>query len=331
MVSPGTGIRITTIDRVTVANNSIKLEGSPSSQQGIYLLTINGGVVSGNGIYNAGTFGIQTSAVSRVSFTGNHIYACGQDGIYLTGVTTKCICTGNSIVGAGRTANVTYSGITVSNSANLDNSIIGNKFNKFGSGNEAKSPIEIEGLNPVDTNISGNTFGGDWGGAGLGNYTWANNTTINLDDACFTAVATATTSIAATNTLITGLSLTNVPPGTWMFQIWVPVTASGSNPTQLATLISPTGTTPPTLTAGKVLGNYWKNGVAPLMTQLTTTIFNTSMLAGATLTTSAPLDFEATGSFTSTNTGTINVAMVRTGGTTVTAQIGSFLRIQRVN
>lgn len=325
MVTPGTGIRINVIDRVTVSNNSIKLTGSPSSQQGIYLLTINGGVVSGNGIYDAGTFGIQTTAVNRVSFTGNHVYASGSDGIYLTGGTTKCICTGNSIVGAGRTTDVTFAGITVSNNvANVDNSIIGNKFNKFGSGNEAKTPIEMEG-SAVDTYITGNTFGGDWGGPGLGNYTWANNTSVNLADAAFTVSATATTVIGTSDTAITGLSISNVPAGTWAVYAYIPVVAATSATTGGTVKVSPSSG--PTLTSASFIGSVDRPTATGGVDHVTA--FNTAMTYGAVSVGEALI--EVRGQFVSTNTGTISIAATRVGGTTLTSQIGAYLRIMRQN
>jgi hypothetical protein len=329
MVTPGTGIRITTIDRVTVANNSVKLEGSPSSQQGIYLLTINGGVVSGNGIYHAGTYGIQTSAVNRVSFTGNHIYASGSDGIYITAVSTKNIMTGNSIVGAGRTTNATYSGITISGSnGNVDNSIIGNKFNKFGSGNEALTPIEIEGTGPTDTNITGNTFGGDWGGPGLGNYTWSNNASVNLGGATFIARCTSNTALGTSSgspTAITGMSIANVPAGTWAIYMCVPLTVVGS-PTDHFYQISPSGA--PTLNTARVWGYTNRHASSTGMAHVTTFAANSATLG---VLSAVSCLFEVSGSFISTNTGTISLSMYRTSGTSVTANAGAYLQLTKVD
>lgn len=322
MATPGTGIRINVIDRVTVSNNSIQLSGSPSSQQGIYLLTINGGVVSNNSIYNPGTYGIQTTALSRVSFTGNHVYAAGSDGIYFTGSTNKCIASGNSIVGCGRTTNATYSGITVSNNVNnVDNSIIGNKFNKFGSGNEMLSPIELEGA-ATDTYIIGNTFGGDWGGPGLGNYTWNNNTSVNLDDAEFTASATGTTSIALTATAIAGLSISNIPAGTWQVYAWIPAVIVGT-PTGMTMTVSPSSG--PTITSGYFEGRANRTGFASAIAQTST--FNSAMSLGAL--SAVATNFELVGTFTSTNTGTVSISMTRTSGTSCTTQIGAYLKIMR--
>ncbi len=320
------GISVDTIDRVTICNNSINLEGSSSAKQGINLDTINGGVVSGNGIYSAGTQGIQTTLVKRVGINNNYIYACGREGIWLTAVSDKNMLSGNSIVGAGRTTTNTYGGITISGAANTDNSIVGNKFNKFGdAGNEALTPIVITNNTSVDTFINSNTFGGDWGGPGLGNYTWNNNATVNLGESVFGVYATATTAIGTSITAVTGLSIANIPAGTWKIRAYIPAVTVLS-PTAFTITVSPSSG--PTVTSGRLVSQCFRSGTSPSSAQSTgASVFNTAMALGAL--TAVDTVFTVEGSFLSTNTGTVSISMTRTGGTSVTTQIGAYLQVQR--
>lgn len=157
------GIRVDTCDRLVCSANMVNLTGSPSANQGIYIITVNDGLIEGNNVIGAGAHGMQFNACTRSTISNNRIYNVQFDGVYIAAGTSRCFVSSNHIVGAGR-ASTTYGGVTFSNNAaNADNCVMGNRIQKFGSGNEAASPIKFEGTSTANTNtVVFNSFEG-WG------------------------------------------------------------------------------------------------------------------------------------------------------------------------
>lgn len=168
------GIRVDTCNRANVTNNLIQLAGSPSSNQGIYIISVTDGMVDGNNINSPGNHGIQMNGSTRTSLINNRIYSCGHDGIYLAATTTRCFVSGNHIVGASQASNGTYGGITISNTGspnqNADIAIMGNRVQKIGGAAEAITPIKFEGVNPTGIQIVFNSFEG-WSATYTSNFT----------------------------------------------------------------------------------------------------------------------------------------------------------------
>jgi parallel beta-helix repeat protein len=128
-------------------------------------------------IYDVAGVGIQVDSGGSNTLTGNQIYAAGTRGIWLSNSTTKNALMANHIQGAGRATNNTYGAIEFSGTANDDNHVLGNVITKFGSGNEALTPILFTNSTPAGNIIVGNSFEG-WSATYLSNFT-LNSATLN--------------------------------------------------------------------------------------------------------------------------------------------------------
>lgn len=140
-------------------NDGIQISGASSHNS-----------VANNSIYAVSAVGIQVDSGGSNNVSGNQLHDIGQIGIWLSNSTTQNAITGNHIRGAGRAANNTYGAIQISNSANSNNHIVGNVVHKFGSGNEALTPVVFEGSTPTGVQVVGNSFKG-WSGTHSSNFT----------------------------------------------------------------------------------------------------------------------------------------------------------------
>ena len=172
----GIAIMATNVHESVIATNIVIDSGSDA----IEVATCSDTVVSNNEVFDAGVHGIQVDASTRCSVTGNNLYTVGQRGIWLANSSTLNTIRGNTIVGAGRTTNATYGCIEISNTGNNGNTIAGNICRKFGSGNEALTPIVVAGTTPSENYVVGNIFVG-WSSTHSSNFTLNSNTTVRTE------------------------------------------------------------------------------------------------------------------------------------------------------
>jgi hypothetical protein len=250
-----------------IANNII----GNSAYAGISLESANDNVISGNFVYNSGNAGISCSAPYTAWPTLSTVN---------TGPSSRNIISNNTVVAASRTTNNAKGAINITGAFNIGNRIVGNTFKKNGSGNEALTPIRIEGANASGTYISGNVFGPDWSTDYLSNITTSN--------ADFRDNAKPRTSILAdfvmTNTTtmanVTGASFYADANSTYKIEAYLAVSVSANNPDVKTTWTFPSGTTG----AKKSMGPAANDFVAE------TPGFRSNVNTAATLRSGAPTD-----------------------------------------
>lgn len=127
-----------------------------------------------------------------------------------------------------------------------------------------------------------------------------------------------TTSLA----VVTGLSLT-VPAGTWAVMAVLNATITTS-PTALTMTVSPTGA--PTTSMQQFKATAFKPTTSSPFLGQTISAFNTASGSFGTWATTGGTALRLEGSFVSSTSGTISVALTRTGGD-FTVQKGSFITL----
>lgn len=169
-------IRLARLSYSTISGNSVR----DGDSDGIELSGLSShNTIANNTIANANGVGIQVDGGGSNAVTGNRIHEVGLRGIWLSNSTTGNAVMSNLIRGAGRATNNTYGAIEFSGSANDNNHVIGNVVHKFGSGNEALTPIVFAGSTPAGNQIVGNSFQG-WSATYASNFT-LNGATLNDD------------------------------------------------------------------------------------------------------------------------------------------------------
>lgn len=145
----------------------------------------------------------------------------------------------------------------------------------------------------------------------------------------------STATAIGTTITATGLSISNVPAGSWSIYAYVPIVTVG---TTMSCTINLSPSSGPTVTS---LFYNWNR------TALTTTLassaqntvmpaaagshaFNTNTSIYATTATAGTYLLELQGGMVSTTTGTLSISMTRTGGTSITVQKGAYLRLERL-
>lgn len=279
-------------------------------------------VISGNRIIGnaSSSEGIQLQASLRCKVVGNHIYSVGLHGIYVSTVCVDTSVVDNTVIGAGRFDGTTKGSIGVSGSANIGTYIADNTVRKFGSGSEAIGAIAPESSgNPARTVIGINDVGTGWGTGPFDAYNWNNNTnTITLWDVGSIATG-ATTVSSATLTDIAGLTITNVPAGTWALELFIPVTTVGTVTSTIA--LKSTGA--PTTTTLNFESYRTRSTVGG-----NATAFNTGITWASALAAGTSVVF-GTATIVSTTTGAIQVQFAVSAGTSAQPLAGSTIRLKR--
>ncbi len=181
--SSNVAFRMSGVYYSTISNNTIR----GGSNDGIELSNSSSyNSINGNTLYNISVAGIQVDSGTGNSVTANTLYTIGTRGIWLSNSTTKNIVSGNIVTGAGRTTNATYGAFEISNTANNNNFICNNTARKFGSGNEALTPVVVAGSTPANNVVIGNNFQG-WSATHSLNFTLNGATLITNIDAVATA------------------------------------------------------------------------------------------------------------------------------------------------
>lgn len=138
------------------------------------------------------------------------------------------------------------------------------------------------------------------------------------------AYATATTAIGTTITAVTGLLLTIPTAGTWRLEGFIPLLVVGA-PTAFTLTLSPAGG--PTITSMRALVRRSDATTAWIDSHLTA--FNTTSASSAL--TAQTYVFDIDGAAQTTSAGTYSISMTRTGGTSATTMIGSFILATRID
>lgn len=138
------------------------------------------------------------------------------------------------------------------------------------------------------------------------------------------AYATGATAVGTTITAVAGLSLTIPTAGTWRLEGWIPTVIVGL-PTAYTLTISPTGAPP--ISSMRALVRRSDATTAWVDSYLTA--FNTASTSSS-LTAQTYL-FDIDGAVVTTGAGMYSVSMTRTGGTSATTQISSFILAIRID
>lgn len=167
-----------------IASNGV----SDGDAEGIYLTSSEDTVVGGNIVRDVALNGVELNACTRVTVNSNRIYATGTRGVYLSGANTRSSVISNLVVGASRTTNNGCAAVAIgSTNGATDNAFLGNRVQKFGSGNEADFAFEKEGGSSAGNSVVFNSFEG-WSATHSSNvnvvstavdYTVAGTTTAN--------------------------------------------------------------------------------------------------------------------------------------------------------
>lgn len=314
------GINLDTSSQNTITGNVITQSGNGSSAHGIQTSATTDTVIADNAITgnaSSGT-GIQVDSSSRVSLTGNKIYTVGLQGIWLSGGTADCNVTGNLVVGASRTTNLSKGAIVISNnSSNVDNYIADNSVRKFGSGNEALNAFVIEGTSAGINYWGQNDAATDFG-TNFSPYTFNSNTAQKFTDSEYQSSTTGTVSIGTSTSDITNLSIPNVPPGTYVIAAFIPYTVVGTS--TLSLTLKSSGA--PTVSAMNVEIGRVRSSQGATVTAFGSTVSNGSL----TDTASVAL---FSGYIVVTAAGSVTIEAIRTGGTSITVAQGAYLRLSR--
>lgn len=169
------GVHVASADESIISNNYMRSTGGT----GVVVAIANLMSVANNTIISPGVNGITvdfSSGGANNSVRGNQIRLAANNGISLIGGSLTQI-QNNFISGASRSANITFYGILVSQSAN-GVLLSGNRCRKIGSGNEP-----INGMHATNTCTEITRYGNDWHSSGA---------TANLDDNSPTPITQAT-------------------------------------------------------------------------------------------------------------------------------------------
>lgn len=174
-------------------------------------------VISGNTIVGNASSGegIQTQGSLRCKVVGNHVYSMGLHGIYLSATSVNCTVVGNTAIGCGRFDGTTKGAISASGTNGAGTMITGNTVRMYGSGNEVIDAIAMEGSGTSTTFMANNDVGTEWGTNQFDGYLWSNSANLKTQGLIAAATATSTTSLSSSDTAVTGLSIPNLPPGTY--------------------------------------------------------------------------------------------------------------------
>jgi len=145
------------------------------------------------------------------------------------------------------------------------------------------------------------------------------------------SLVSSATAIGTTITA-TGMSISSVPAGSWTLYAYIPVVTVGTTMSCTITLSPSSGPTVTSLfynwnrtTLTTTLASSSQNTVIP-----SSQAFNQSPSIYGTTNTAGTYLIELQGGMVSTTSGTISISMTRTGGTSITVQPGSYLRLERV-
>ncbi len=140
-----------------IAGNTI----NDGNGDGVYLNSSEDTVVGGNIIRDVALSGVDINACTRITVNSNRIYTPGTRGVYASGATTRSSFIGNLIIGASRTTNNGNGAMAIgSTNGATDNVFMGNRCQKFGSGNEADFAFEKEGGTSAGNSLVFNSFEG---------------------------------------------------------------------------------------------------------------------------------------------------------------------------
>lgn len=335
------------INNIQVEGNIITVDRSPvSTVYAIHLIGVSSGLINGSSVLNndikattcggigidwcngiavsnnlvnsnmladsGSAHGIRLYSTTDAIVANNSVYRTNANGIYLTaqtsGDTKRIRIMNNYVRGANRVGGA--NSCIKADSSPDDISVLSNVTKLWGSGSDPQYSLHVTS----GTNIS--HFGNDFA---VGTTDDFNIPAAGEVGPIITRRATATTSIGTTSTAITGLSMT-LPVGNWKFEAWVPIINATSNPTNMiATMAGPT--------VSQL--SYSTMVVGSASTSHIRTTFGASASTTAGTTTTGYI-VQIIGTCTVTTAGTLSVACTRTGGTTSTAQIGSYLRAERL-
>lgn len=183
----GTGTNYYTY-RANVVNNWVRNAAATGNADGVYLLNVQAGSVTGNHVYNAKRYGVildtlsagTTNQVNGVAITANDIHDPGTAGIFLyprvASSIVRCAVVGNQVAFTGTQ---TGNGIEVDNGVSgglLEGSFIGNTIQ--GSGSYNGYGLLVSGSNLVAAGNTANTIYGRTI-ATNGTTTWLSNGAVN--------------------------------------------------------------------------------------------------------------------------------------------------------
>lgn len=120
--------------------------------------------------------GIQIDSSDRNAVVGNLFHNLGNNGIWISNSSVKNLISSNHVIGAGGSGTTSFGNITFSNTANNDNVVIFNRFQKFGSGTEVTTPIVFSGTSPTGNSIVFNSIEG-WSATHASNITGTGTST----------------------------------------------------------------------------------------------------------------------------------------------------------
>lgn len=234
----------------------------------------------------------------RAVFTGNTSLNHGLGGLYIGG--QGSVISGNSLQNNEVGGGVGYDAGTHVN-ARSKNVVTGNTFtnlNVFSSGFSAEDYGDLIYGNISDDSPVGST-----------------------EVRTVASVANQTTTVGTSITAVADLSIT-VPVGTWMIEAEVYVVPVGESYCSLT--VSPSsGPTTSALDYNIVSQAAW--GQDPDIVAVNKTAFNSASAAGINI-----IRWIVRGTATVSSAGTLSISMTRTGGTSVTTQVGSFVRATKL-
>lgn len=309
---------------VTVSNNTIRGSG----QAGISLEACRRCIVSGNYIYDSGLGGIDLSAPYTNYPTANSTN---------TQPSPDNTITGNTIIGASRTTNNAFGAINITGANNTKNHIANNSFRKYGSGNEALTPIRIEGTGAGNNYIVNNVFGQDWTTTYRDNITTSNAVYWDNGYAHTKVMGDFTITNSATLVDVTGMSVPVDSNATYEIEMVFCASVSSGNPDVKTTWTVPSGTTG----AKKVFGPAASDYIAE------TPGFRSNVNTASTMRSGSPVDTltyqvgTASGAvliveraiLNTTNSGTVQLQAaqnVAVSGSTTKLESNSFVRWRKL-
>ncbi|PRH79395.1 hypothetical protein C6N75_09945 [Streptomyces solincola] len=143
----------------TVIGNSL----GPTNNRGITISGSHFNNINGNTIRSTGADGIFLSGSAQCLVANNRISDTGWHGMLIGATSQNNFIQGNYFRKCGSATHNTYSGIQISNLANNDNCIMGNRIQRGETGtghNAMRAAIEILGTTPVDISIIFNSIEG---------------------------------------------------------------------------------------------------------------------------------------------------------------------------
>lgn len=274
---------------------------------GVVGAVIDDNIVNSLATSDTGFHGIKIEGTD-VLVSGNSVYRVAGNGVYITtSGTSKVRVMNNFVKGANRGGTSTTAAFK--NDSTLDDIVYtGNVVRLWGSGNEITHSLYVSN----GTNIS----------HAYNDFVTGTVSDVNMGGTETSPIiyrAGSSTAIGTTLTDVGGLTMT-LPVGDWNFTAWVPMVPVGS-PTALSVRV-----TGPTASAHSYSIKRFTATAIAVANDTGTTFPNTD----SALTQTSTILVEVEGTCTVTTAGTLKISMTRTGGTSNTAQAGSYLRATRV-